>query len=1248
MAVTLDNTLLTAQTALVRRPLVELKSVQSSSSIPFQGTPFNYNTTDEDKSALLYHSTGILVSIWARSGSLIINYSDSDKITWTEVTLYTYSGDITSLDICEKSDGNIGIVYVRVFSGTEYITQATVNSSGSVVSAASTISSYNSDYDINGISLELMNNGSYIISYSKYDESVSPDYGLYTRTSNDFSSWAAESEVTTGFTATYGHYGTNIFQSDKDNDVILTVSYANEVRDVATEKVNLYFLVSSNYGTTWSSATKITGLEAWGEKALQPAMDEDSSYNISIAYNYLTSALHIDKDADLWISDCEGTGSADYSTATRLFFDQDRKYLYSFNRYIYVGSKILCSITVIDVNNWVVHRNYSTTTTPAYDDIYLNDNISYYTFHADGKYISFGYSGLITVIDDEEETLTNYCFRDTGNVSANLDNFDPHDEWSIVGTTLNVECTKIDEENNRLYILLTDGASVVHGFVVGYIDLTESPSLGLYTWHEIVATNSWPTLTMTGLHEMIILPDQDIVIVSSRTQIPDWAGRTDLYKISTGDLIKTYSYSNNIGYPYQGIDNIIHYNGYLYGSFNYNSGYGQENYRGMVRIDLESESITYLQPSYETKNSYDLEFKKVTLEGLIIIGAQGDGVVTYEISSGTWIRYNPSDYPDIYLGATETLDFSVAYNEDDNIIYAGNPSLPSLVYDLPGIRAFYLGGSLKRIKYLILSKSGGSWSAGDEADLVSGNQENEPYPAYLPDDTLWVSWTRGNDETQEKSIYYDNTVAELDITPYLTEDGVTVNKSVKTTGKLSFSVSHGHLFDQNNTGSSLTRFLKKGRPITLRFGELIDGIEYWSTQGTFYVDTFKLSYKRGTYPVASITCIDRVALLKFAQTVASAYFSSQYPEEIINSLLIDHTNLTSAEIDLGSFTNRHLIDYQVVDEKLLEAMEEILDHFGVVLYASTDNKITTKEIKFTGSADNTYSDASKIIEFTPDDNFSDYTNRVTVNGEGLNPIEVLYDEELLTNYNGTGGWWETGSEERTIYYSEDREKKARNARLNVVKSIGDFEILWQESNGKEYLSGEDENGYYCTLIIEFPGLMAVLIALIAAVIALGVAAVGCDWGNYCGGMLMAFSVLISAVSYLLGQVATYEYEIWGRPFGEELQQYSASADDTELQEFLDDLVIEETIEDPFCYTESECQRVADYEMNVVKAQRRRISFSKIAHIQDEPGDILQVTHPYSRTSLNVFVTDVSRTFKRGTVTKKNGTFTDKISGWRLE
>ena len=68
---------------------------------------------------------------------------------------------------------------------------------------------------------------------------------------------------------------------------------------------------------------------------------------------------------------------------------------------------------------------------------------------------------------------------------------------------------------------------------------------------------------------------------------------------------------------------------------------------------------------------------------------------------------------------------------------------------------------------------------------------------------------------------------------------------------------------------------------------------------------------------------------------------------------------------------------------------------------------------------------------------------------------------------------------------------------------------------------------------------------------------------------------------------------------------------------------------------------------IAMAQRNRVKFDKIAHLQDEEGDTIVVPHPYGGEPMTVFITDLTRKFGIPESAGAGGGFTDSIDGWKV-
>jgi hypothetical protein len=133
---------------------------------------------------------------------------------------------------------------------------------------------------------------------------------------------------------------------------------------------------------------------------------------------------------------------------------------------------------------------------------------------------------------------------------------------------------------------------------------------------------------------------------------------------------------------------------------------------------------------------------------------------------------------------------------------------------------------------------------------------------------------------------------------------------------------------------------------------------------------------------------------------------------------------------------------------------------------------------------------------------------------------------------------------------------------------------------------------------------------------------------------------------LLGAVANYDIDVFAQPIGREKRALQATADDVDFQAEIG-RIVEDFIDDPMCYTQSSCQTVADREIMLISGQRKRVQFEKVAHLQDEVGDIVTLPHPHSGDQIKLMITELERIFLRPAPGGRSGYFKDKIEGWRI-
>jgi hypothetical protein len=712
-----------------------------------------------------------------------------------------------------------------------------------------------------------------------------------------------------------------------------------------------------------------------------------------------------------------------------------------------------------------------------------------------------------------------------------------------------------------------------------------------------------------------------------------------IYQLSTGARILSIDggLGENPGFPFYGLYDICYRDGKIYGNFPYTALYGQQDRRGIVSIDLVDYACIYYRPSYATKDDYRLFGPRVLASGEILFeGWNGEGVVLWDPDSSVWTQFLAADFPGLQ---SDSWTGNVMYDEAYETIFANSNG--------GGVAAFNRHGVLSRVKYIEANYTS-EWEFGQANRLTQNWRSYGATVALGPDGTMMVFWA--NKLTPgERTIVWNRDGGTFDLSDYIARgQDITYSRSIDgKPSSLEFTVTHGHLLDPTNRGSIWQTYLKKFRKISLSFGEKVSGVDYWHPQGTFLVRETEVNHKRGEYPTMRVKAEDIRSLWEGMNITATPYYQG-YPEDIIKEVLADYADVDLSNIVLPEFRWRYEVWIQWLDTSIKKMIDQIGNRFGYAISIGVDGKVNAVKIAGDNPVDHEYTDAGLIVDWTPDDSFSDFTNRVVVTGESRDFMEVLYQEEQIKQLSGTVGWWGHKTVSR-IYYSEDKSRRARFPRLDIIESVRNFNF--RLGGGGESISATDPDELWVEITVEMPNLVGFVVADVAALLALGVAALAFTGGLYGlpGWIFFAATLLLAGLFYVVGSIAQYQYGVYARPVGHvrlSIQSLPPHGDDLALQTEIGK-VIEKKIDEPLCITVAQCNEYADYELSIVRYQRDRLRFSKIAHLQDDEGDTLQVPQPYSGMAQLIFVTDIKRKMKipaspDGTA---DGYFIDEIEGW---
>lgn len=1235
MAITLNATLKTAQDGINHRPIAEIISSPMGEVIPTVGNYFNTLTTTEYKPQIISLSTGQLAVIMQRwVGSeyqLYYLYTPEDRSEWIEVHVTTpYALWAADPCICELPNGNIGIVFIA----QKKLYYKIISSTGSIVTDFTLLYDAGSNWIGNPYVITLANDD-FLLVYPEgtgNPPSESNTYYLQQRTSSNFTSWSAATDIRPDAFATTRYCNNPHLLQVTSGRIFLHVDYLNQYTNL-TELNNIYMMHSDDNGSAWSTAEKVTNFIDLGQSATHPTATEKENGDITFMYAERSLVKMLDKNMTGYPYD-------EIKESGKIYFDPNSRQIHWQHR-IHSVVPPKEGLTTINIDSWVWKRTLTESSIPA-----LDTGVMEGMFRSDCEWFSaesVGFSQPIQAINmiTESSKLYQWGFAPS----------DPH-----VGVTYIVDMTCGYADNDqiaalvvthngiqKLYILHLCGGHGSYDNSLGWIDLNEvkDPITGLYAWNEIW-TCSYPgpgiTISKAVLYDGDVKWDYVHNYFCTHTWgDPQYIGQGGGLCVwnENGTIVLKLSHGNVAGFPSGGCKDFQFVGEDVYFSFPYYSG--EPDKRGLGHYQAATESVIFHQPTWATVNDYQLSNFVDMGDGRILMIsnntlANGGGIVIYDTNTGGWTVFNDDTFSG--FGRTNSFWTSLAYDSITKTIFA--------VYSNTLI-AFSEYGPYSLLQYTDIDNVDTTIDYGDYITFNYHLFGYEPNIVYDVDNILWAVWRHVEDGT-EYSAKWANLLDDIEITNEVAVAPISIEWDIEKPAKLTFSLSKGHLYDPNNLMSTLSPFLKKGRKIVVKFGETVSDTDYLQKQGEFCIKSVSLEYKTDKYPEAKIVGEDLRVLWEDTEVVATMYYENQTPHNVLENILLNHASMVASEFDIpGSWTNEHNLYHQFIEMDLDDIVKELLDHFGYYPFVNIDGKFEPRHVNLSKTVDHTYSNTVQLIQYTPNDAYSTFINRVAVKGISHVYSEVLYEEENITSISGTTGWWGKKSNE-TVWYSNDHNRTCRNPRLEIVQSITEFRVFGiKTGGGTEYMSSVDPDEHYVIIMIESPDLIAVFIGTVAAVVATGIAAIGCDGfiSGWCGWAIFQLCMLLNILMYILGAVASYNYNIWARPIGHEKSTFQAQADDEEFQKELGNKIVPVSIDDAMAYTIAICQQIANQELEVVKAQRRRLKFKKTTHLQDEIGDVLELVQPYSGETLKIFVPRLKRTMRIGK------DFVDEIDGWRI-
>jgi hypothetical protein len=1272
----LDSDLLTAQDSQTRHPLIKIVSNETSASIPFDGVCLTSETVNEQHPDSILHSEGRIVEIHRKAALggdvIVLSVTDIDRTQFSLYSISVSSGrTIQHLSLVEISTTQVGIVSLEYSGGVYYLRRYIVDLYGNVVSQAD-VASWASI--VTSPSVVKLTDNSYFLVYIKYAGS---HYHFFKKTSSDFTTWTAETEMVVGGLTPTNEI-TSVFSLMYGTDILIWFDYVESVGSNSEKLSNIYYSESSD-GSSWSNAEKETYYDTYSAIATNPMALIRHDGSMDVVFNEICGALLMDTSTSLW---------RDGSRIQDMHFDSVNRKLYCVTTDGYTGSGgHLGCVVKIDVDSWSVDKAWDTSTAPSFNPTFWNSGDCYIyegRCHGEGSIqpvvSSYPALGAIGVLDGEADIITEYVFANDSvrNMVKNVQ-WTPITYWyysedpggSIAGPE--IRGVWYDEVSTRLYVCIIAAGS---GFVtthIGYIDRSEPgtiDSFGVvqYTFHDVVTDLN--RFVQTNLYansqgSFWVSTADDILIYSSGGGVAyGFHGTMVIYSLSTGAFWKSFNVDTHPGYPHEGIKTFVYQNGIVYGDFAY-EGSVNPTARGLCMVNLSSELITYDRPSWASVDDYGL--RGLCLMGTTKLGVSSEiyGVSIYDLLTNTWTLYDDSNVWGIVPVNNYPWFSILCYDELNQMIMAGSESRG--MGNWVGLVMFSEYGSLKQ-SHRITGLHGGAWIFNSPSPLTIEYQDYDAVITEDPDDYgLYAFWVRK--DILEDSIKWDKEIASFNLRSYLLKGSeILAEKTIDKPSTLSFSVKDGHLFDSHNSFSLLSIYLKKGRRLSLSYGELINSEEIWQAWGVFVVTRTSISYEKPNYPVMHIECEDRRTHWNHEITV-SPYYSNRVGE-ILLDLLDDNTDFDASDIIIPTITNDPTLYIQWIEKQVSDIVNQVLNRVGYYVRLTVDDDVSARKISDSNAVDHVYSDNTKIVNFTPDDENSENINQVIVTGTERDFIEVLYTEERVGELSGSHRW-NTGTEDYTILYSTDGSRRCRSPRL-VVKETA-TSIAFELAGGvSESISFIDPNEKYCIITVDSPDLTWEFVAALAAlaleclifdqvstaaipVVTDPVSGEGFTVPDPAAGVTIPWgrvtetATLIIALQ-ILASTGNFQYEVWANPVGYVRRSVQSVANDLQAQVDAG-MIVTKKLDDPLCYSSQDCAVVAQFELNVAKWQRSRVSFKKVADLRDEDGDTISILHPYTEQTMKIFIANLKRSFlvptEGSTEQKDNGGFIDNIEGWKI-
>jgi len=1219
----------------VRKPCTKVTVCDATASIPFSGKTIGESDNDRKYPEQVIHSTGRRCVVYNQKytpfyGTQALYYRATavDQILWDEEVLLI-SGSHLQWDydfptLVELTNTDLGIVCIR----QDQLWCITVNTAGVIQTALTQVTG--AGVSANTCSLGKTVTGAVTTYWLFYEYSGI----IYYRTSTDFLNWSAASDFNTITGLSNNHYAPSLHVNSTYK---MWVSFERVTNAVVTpEVVNAYYITSTDKGSSWGSPEAMTTF-SYGEGCARiPNMCDVSSDR------YFTYLM----ERQLQKEQCtEGSMQHQF-----VHYNEDT------NEVIYIYYPVAYAVATLVFFNLTTRAELKYLLT---DYITLTDIVHNMQYDAIGQKIAISTksNGLIiyNIISGVWKQYTTATL--SGMLSDNVQAI------NIENNIVYFETKNTASPWSSRYILslTTETLTVLSG--------TDALKANNYQkGNTVYITNSYVIFWLLDHYNNGILP---YILVYRKSDVALLFEDTLANLIGTSYRI-THADDMRNGYVTYGVnfeDDLLYVP--AIGDIGAAPEYVQF---GLLHLQFTDSAITIsdfwnnsdsnpygLLPNAETtlpnhnqwtkSGMYQLEYNSTT-KRLYILGCRiyGQISVMEQHPHLQVINMNTSSAIETYLiqGSTEfAAHFPAIDAAAIKILYQGYAMLNSPIY---------WSICSTNNKQVIFNQYVNTYN-GNVFILATENASNIVYYTKTDDDITWSVhnyFTREASARNIKMCYNQNSLSaiwhyynsdrvyeivwdqivsgETNLSAYIPRVSVRLSD---TTGANSATITFedpGGRFNFLNKNSLWQNKLRENNIVQIQAGN--DG--FYTPIFTGYIaHGSSPSYSREGGYKYSIVVLDK-SKNWFKRKITTELYENKRVDYIVEDIITTYGGLIVGEYDMPELTAR-IPTVQFIDEYIMDILYKVYQSYNYfpyfdeagILRAKLINKEATVDYTFykngtdTVAANKAPEENIKSLAPAWDDN--NIVNIVTVIGETATSSETTFAEEYIGTLSGTNGW-QTKKNVIDFYFSNDKELKCVNPRLDPIENLGN-KFFGGGQSISTVGSGKQD---HCRITQRVSAGIIYLYCLIAAAaVCCVLAGFGVSfWGAVTVWTFNPLAAVVAAGIAVVGQLSNYYYDIYACPVGEPIPDIiSQTVGDSTLISEYGEIPLE--INNPFLDTEVKCLDLANFELTKAKWFRYPCEMEICSNLALQVHDMIRVYYSPLDLNYTLYIREITREYERG-------------------